>query len=208
MNKKIIISIGTVVAFVLIIGGTFNLGSWGSGGTPLVSPDAIGVRFTESEMTPVSINPTVSRADAEATALRYLMDGFEIPSGRGVEENITMDSTTVAFSGTRYGYGDRTVNGKNVWAIIISDPPIYIPCGGVPMDGGPTPQENCAAAIAAGGPRVSVAIDVETGEVVSSQLSGAGPPAAKWRAIAEANPPPADAPTPTPRPTATPAPAQ
>ena len=191
-----------VVALVLIIGGTINIGSWGDdGNTRLVTPEEIGVHFSKSDMIVVSINPTVSREQAEETALQKLLDNWNLPSGRGIEENITMKSTTVAFSGTRYGHGPRTIDGVEAWVVVMLDPPISLPCGGVPLKGQDEPPEDFCSN--GRHPRYQVAIDAETGKVISSQLTGTGPMPDKWRAIAEANPPPADQPPPTPKPTAT-----
>ena len=206
MNKKrIAISTVIVVVFVLIIGGTINIGSWGAdGSTPLVSPEAIGARFSKSDMTAISINPTVTREQAQQAALQKLLQNWGLPSGRGIEENITVQSTTVSFSGTRYGHGPRTVTDRNAWVVVFKDPPISLPCGGAPLSGqDTTPESNCSSD---NSPQYHVAIDAESGKVISSELSGAGPMPQKWHAIAAANPPPANQPTRPPKPTPTAAP--
>ena len=60
---------------------------------------------------------------------------------------------------------------REVWVVVIDDLPISLPCGPRRPSGVPCPYHH---------PRFNVAIDAATGEVLTTELTGAGPRSDKW----------------------------
>ncbi len=151
---------------------TFLLTACGQGGAipPSVTPEEIGAKFAENygSVRDAEFDPLIPRRQAELAAVKHFMEGFNL---RGVEPGLDVRSTTALFSGVPGGFGQWTIQDRQVWIVAIHDLPFSIPCGPAMPKGTP-----CASPPG----RFSVAVDADTGEVLSAELSGAGPKSAKW----------------------------
>ena len=152
------------------------------------SPASIGAYFVPdyASIQPAEFNPSVSEQIARDAAFEFFMDGFDLPRGVGVKEGIVTRSTTGSFSGAKRGSGDWTIYDRPVWVVVLDEVPISLPCG---PHGGNCPEHR---------PQYNVVIDAETGEILSSQMTGAGSRHPKWANIQLAGP--GDPPEPTPAP--------
>jgi hypothetical protein len=136
-------------------------------------------------------------AEAEAAAVNIFLEHMGYPGGMGIEENLEIESTQGLVSGAKGGFsrdGSWGIHNKEVWVVVLHDLPVGLPCGPRPgsCEGQPAPG-------------FSVAVDAETGEVLSTELYGNGPTNPKWRpimqCIRESRDPPSEptaVPTPSP----------
>ncbi|MCI0438191.1 MAG: hypothetical protein L0177_03565 [Chloroflexi bacterium] len=142
------------------------------------TPEEIGAFFADAYgvVRPARFQSSKSRSEAETAAVNIFLEHFGYPGGMGIEENLDIESAQGLFSGAMGGYskdGTWDIHNREVWVVVLHDlPPVPVPCG-------PTP-ESCQGQPA---PSLSVAVDAETGEVLSTELVGNGPTNPKWRPI-------------------------
>lgn len=168
---------------------------------PEKTPEDIGAVFASEYGTvqAAEFQSSRSKSEVETAAVDIFLEYFGYPSGMGIEENLEIKATQGLFSGAKGGFskdGMWDIHNREVWVVVLHDlPPLPIPCG-------PTPV-SCVGQPA---PRVSVAVDAETGEILSTELAGNGQSTnPKWipimqriREARESSPIPAAVPTPSP----------
>ncbi len=203
-NKPLRLLLAVAVAGIFVASGLLAMGVAGTSDQDQVpTPEEIGAYFLNSEMSPLDIDPAISKQQAEEIALDELMTGWDMPRGRGIEENVIIKSTTASFSGSRHGNEPRTVHGRPAWILAIHDLPVSLPCGiRARLSDAGDDHHGCDTH----SPRYHVAIDAETGQILSTDLTGGGEMPEKWYEIFKQNPPPEDQPTRPPTPTPTPPP--
>ena len=143
------------------------------------SPASIGAYFVldYASIQAADFESSVPEQTAGDAALDFFRDGFDIPRGVGLQEGVVIRSTTARFSGAKHGSGEWTIADRPVWIVVLDEIPVSLPCG--PPRAGGCPVHS---------PRFNVAIDAETGEILTSELTGAGPSRPKWHDTKLANP--------------------
>ena len=157
------------------------------------SPEDIGAYFIEdyASIRAADFEPSVSEQTARDAALDFYREGSGNPRGYRLEEGVVIRSTTAVFSGAKHGSGEWIIADRPVWIVVLDEIPVSLPCG-------PPRPEVCTVH----GPRFNVAVDAETGEILTSELTGGGAKHPKWRNLRNNTqlPDPVNPPTPTPAP--------
>ena len=199
-KKKIWALIGLLALVVFVSGGMMSIDAWSSSddGEDLPTPLEIGADFMSGDMSFLRISdPSVTKQQAKDTAVDEFLSDFGMPKGKGVETNVALKATTASFSGSRHDYGPKTINNRPVWIVVVEDIPVSLPCGLHAYD----PDSDDPPPCPRNTPKYHVAIDAETGAILSTALTGSGGMSERWYTILADqvdNPQPTPATTPTP----------
>ena len=179
MRKKWLPLLGVLVVGI-IVGSTLFLTVAPGEGPPItpVTPEEIGAFFLNSSMRPIAIKPKIAEEQAREIALQQFMGGFDVPLHLKsvIKGGVVIKSTSVSFSGSRHGQDPWTIHDRPAWIVVLHDIPASLPCG---VHIGPRPDNWCQGVT----PKYHVAIDSETGEILSTELTGGGPRNEKWSAL-------------------------
>ncbi|MEX0761154.1 MAG: hypothetical protein WD208_08175 [Dehalococcoidia bacterium] len=152
------------------------------------APSEIGASFHGGggqAVRPGAFEPGITREEAEASALEYFLDGFGLPPRQDIIDLLDVDSTLGLYTGYReesaqpddlQGQSTWPVQDREVWVVVIGNLPVSIRFG-VP---GHDIDPDAIPAL-----RLSVAVDAATGEVINTELSGAGHSSPEWDEILE-----------------------
>jgi hypothetical protein len=147
----------------------------------------VGAQFPEFSGLSVrddnTFEPSVPRSEAEAIAVAYVMDGFGVPRGAGLEGLFEVRSTTGLYTGGSKPNRQPKdlarketwpIQNRQVWAVVVYDLPVAIPFGkpGMTYSESEIPRA-----------RMNVAVDANTGEILGTALTGAGGPSPKWELV-------------------------
>ncbi len=156
------------------------------------TPEDIGAFFAPAYgvVRPARFHALKSRSEAEAAAIKVFLEHNGYPSGMGIDENLVVKSAQGLFSGAKGGFskdGTWDIHNRNIWVVVLYDVPVTVPCG--------PRAESCEGQPP---PSFAVAIDADTGEVLSTELLGNGHPSARWTPIIRRMQEARAAPTPSP----------